>query len=179
MSGPVRAVTKAEPLPPTGLREVERRLGELVVEWEPNVEGDLARYEIYRASFQDGSWTRDRLVAEIPAPRMRFRDSAVGCAERVRYRLRARDADQLVSDLSRPLELAGEDIGLDAADGEGGPELRWRADLAASGWTGARIVKRRALGPDRTLAEVRDVSSYPNSVRTQPHGEHQAKAREG
>jgi fibronectin type 3 domain-containing protein len=160
MSEPVRAVTKAEPLPPVGLREAERRLGELVVEWEPNVERDVTRYAVYRASFRAGSWTHERLLAEIDAPRVRFRDPTVGCAERVRYRVLARDRDQLVSDRSRPLELVGEDIGLEAADGSGRPELRWRGDLAESGWTGARIVEQAALAPDRTLAEVHDASSY-------------------
>jgi fibronectin type 3 domain-containing protein len=170
MGEPVRAVTKAEPLPPVGLREAERRLGELVVEWDPNVERDVTRYEVHRASFRGGGWTADALVGEVAVPRVRFRDAAVGCGERVRYRVVARDADRLVSERSRPIELVGEDIGLDAAGGPGRLELRWRGDLAAAGWTGARIVERHALGPDRTLAEIRGASSF--ALEGLPPGSH-------
>jgi fibronectin type 3 domain-containing protein len=161
MSEPVRAVTKAEPLPPVGLREAERRVGELVVEWEPNVEADVRQYDVYRATSDGGAWRRERRVAEIAAPATGFTDAAVGCGEQVRYRLRARDADQLESDFSDPLHLVGEDIGLHSGDAGGQLELRWRSELIEAGWRGAQIVEQRSILPDRTLATLRDASSYP------------------
>ena len=161
MSERVRAVTKAEPLPPVGLREAERQLGELVVEWEPNVEADVTRYVVYREVVDGDARTREERVAEVAAPAVRFKDSAVGCGKAVRYRLRAIDSDQLESDFSEPLLLVGEDIGLETADGVVPLELRWRSELTEAGWIRARIVERRSILPDRTLAEVSDASSYP------------------
>jgi fibronectin type 3 domain-containing protein len=161
MSEPVRAVTKAEPLPPLGLREAERQLGELVVAWEPNVEADVTRYDVYRTVSDGSGRMREEHVAEVAAPAVRFADSTVGCGEAVRYRVRALDSDQLESDFSEPLRLVGEDIGLETDDGSGQLALRWRRDLAEAGWATARIVEQRLILPDRTLAEVSETASYP------------------
>jgi hypothetical protein len=159
MSDPVRAVTKPEPLPPMGVRLAHRGLGEIVVAWRPNVEPDIVRYEVFRETLETGRWSGETQIAEVPASRERLDDREVGCGQRVRYRVRARDADGLQSAFSEPLETSGEDIGLRVEQGVGASELRWREDLREQGWTGARIVERFRLRPDRLLGELRGESS--------------------
>ena len=116
-----RGVTKPEPLPPTGLRVVEQRLGANVLGWEPNVEEDVAGYRLLRHR-ADGSETR---VVEIPADADRAEDAAVGAGERVSYRLSAFDRDGLESELSQAVEVSSVDYGLVAEPGEGGVVVRW------------------------------------------------------
>lgn len=154
MSDPARAVTKAEPLPPYQLHEASRRLGEVTLAWSPNVEGDLVSYEIYRSLWHGDHFGQERRIGVIPAHTTEFTDAEIGCGERARYRLRARDADRLESSPSNPLEVTGESIGLTASDGE----LSWRDDLEREGWTDARISVERRLLPDRLLEHVRGAS---------------------
>lgn len=154
MSDPSRAVTKAEPLPPYQVHEASRRLGEVTLAWSPNVEADLVRYEIYRSLWDDGRFGPERRIGSVSAPTTEFTDREVGCGERVRYRLRARDADRLESSPSSPLEVTGESIDLSLRDGE----LRWREDLDREGWSGARVLVERWLLPDRELDQVHGVA---------------------
>ncbi len=154
MTSANRAVTKADPLPPIGLHVAERHVGRVELGWSANVEDDLVAYEVWRVAQQDSGWPEPTRIAEVgPAPdALAWRDTGVGCGQRVRYRLRARDRDGLVSAFSAPLEVEGLDLDVivgTAADGR--PELRWSADRA-TGWARARIELDRGFGlPRRVL----------------------------
>lgn len=156
---PVRAVTKAEPLPPVGLQVAGRQLGEIELVWAPNVESDLAHYEVWRADASDGELGEERKVAEVDASATRFADPDIGCGQRVRYRLRARDWDGLASGYSAALETQGLGIGLEFVPSANGAHvLRWDP-VATSHWTAARVRELRGSLPDRDIALVRGASS--------------------
>jgi fibronectin type 3 domain-containing protein len=160
MTEPVRAVTKAHPLPPLGLEVAARTLGSLRLRWAPNVERDLLRYELWRTVQEGDAWAEQRRIGEVEPPATEFVDADVACGARVRYRARAVDRDGLVSSFSGPLEVEGADAGL-AVKGTGDAlELRWAAE-AARAWPRARIFERRTLRPDRLLGEVNAASRFP------------------
>jgi hypothetical protein len=108
---PVRAVTKAEPLPPIGLAVQERALGRVELAWERNVEPDLVGYEIWRRPVEKGRKTVLQKLATVNGDATAFSDAGVACGARVLYRVRAVDDDGLVSSFSGPLEV--DTIGLD------------------------------------------------------------------
>lgn len=162
MSEPVRAVTKAEPLPPVGLEVAERALGSIRLRWQRNVERDIVRYDVLRAVRGPGGWDPERLIAEVAPPDSGMRDSRVGCGQRVRYRLRAADADGLTSAPSQPLEVEAPGIGLGTRDGPDGPELFWDP-AAAAGWTLASVYRQRSVRPDLLLGEGEPDAPFPLS----------------
>ena len=149
MTEPVRAVTKAEPLPPIGLAVAESHVGRLRLNWEPNVESDIAHYLVLRMTRGTDAWNAEHSVAEVAASATEWVDRKIGCGERVRYRLRAVDADGLASAPSLPLEAVGDDIGLRVL----GPKLAWDA-ARTKGWVHARVYERRRLLPDTLIDEV-------------------------
>jgi len=154
MTGPIRAVTKAEPLPPTRLQVSERRIGRIVLAWTANVERDLDGYRVYRTSRGPRGWRRERLIASPGAHETAFADTAVGCAELVRYRLRAGDSDGLQSGFSLPLEATGERLGLEVrVRGDGVAVLHWDP-ARTQPWPRAEISEIRSVLPDRWLGEV-------------------------
>ncbi len=160
MTEPVRAVTKAEPLPPIELAVSARKLGQIDLGWAPNVEPDLVRYEVWRAQKEGESWSEPASIAHVPAVESVYSDSGVGCGEALRYQVRAVDADGLISEYSAPLEVRSSDLDLriDALP-QGGWRLRWDADEAAA-WDAARITQSRRPLPDRVLAMVRDSDHF-------------------
>lgn len=150
----VRAVTKAEPLPPVGLRVVERRLGSNRLAWDPNVESDLAEYRLLR--IRDGA-DAPQLVAVLPPDVREAIDGEVGADERIRYTLVAIDHDGLESGLAEPLEVQGEGYALTATPTGAGVRLEWNSRLE-EGYGGAHILRRGRI----TQRELRFVqgSSY-------------------
>jgi fibronectin type 3 domain-containing protein len=144
-----RAVTKPEPLPPIGLRVAERRLGQNVLAWEPNVESDLSGYRVFRRRAAAQS---DELVAEVGAETLSVADTAVGANETITYSLLAFDRDGLESDRSDA--IAGESIGYGLSADVAGDQvaLRWdpevQRELAA-----VRVLVGGSFG-DRELARV-------------------------
>jgi hypothetical protein len=169
----VRAVTKAEPLPPIGLAVERTALGQVALSWRPNVERDLVRYELVRASARDGGYGDEALVGEVAAAETATTDAGVGCGERVRYRLRARDDDGLQSEFSTPLEVQGDDVGLAVTTRPGGVELRWDP-ARAPGWERVRVFRRRALRPDEVVAEAEVASGVLSA--SLPAGAHELSA---
>ncbi len=149
----VRAVTKAEPLPPIGLAVEQTSLGQVGLSWQPNVERDLVRYELLRASAHDGGFADEVVVVEVSPTETAAIDGGVGCGERVRYRLRARDSDGLQSEFSAPLDVQGDDVGLVATVRPGGVDLRWDP-ARAPGWERVRVLRQRRLRPDEVVADV-------------------------
>jgi fibronectin type 3 domain-containing protein len=135
-------VTKPEPLPPTGLRVVNQRLGANTLGWEPNVEADLAGYRLLRVRAQDRA---EELVAALPADATRAEDRAVGAGERVSYRLTAFDRDDLESAPSRTVEVTSVDYGLRAEARDGALVVRWDPQ-AAEGFATARVLLQGRFG---------------------------------
>jgi len=150
---PIRAVTKAEPLPPIGLEASASSLGRADLRWAPNVEPDLASYEVWRALGNGSGYGEEVQIARVPAGATQLSDAAIGCGESARYRLRATDADALVSLPSDPLEVKGADAGLSLARRDGALVVSWDPARAAD-WTGARVAEVRSALPDREVARV-------------------------
>ncbi|MGH7290161.1 MAG: fibronectin type III domain-containing protein, partial [Myxococcota bacterium] len=71
---PIRAVTKAEPLPPIGLEASATTLGKVDLRWAPTVEPDLASYEIWRSTAVEGSFATEVEIASVPAGTTAFAD---------------------------------------------------------------------------------------------------------
>jgi fibronectin type 3 domain-containing protein len=140
-SEPVRAVTKPVPLPPIGLRVVEKRLGSNHLAWDPNVETDLAEYRLQRA--REGSDAPER-VRHVPAGVLSVIDSEVDSDERVSYELVVVDRDGLESAASKPIEVESEGYGLSATVRSDGVHLEWRP-RSEEGFVGARVVRRGTL----------------------------------
>lgn len=118
----VRAVTKPDPLPPTGVRIAEQQLGRNVVAWDRNVERDLTGYRLFR---RRAGAERDELVAEVNSETVRVADDAVGAGETLSYAVLAFDRDGLESELSDPIEAASVDYGLRAEPEGDAVVLRW------------------------------------------------------
>jgi fibronectin type 3 domain-containing protein len=139
-----RAVTKPEPLPPSGLAVASQRLGANVLRWEPNVEPDVAGYRLQRRREGADGWDR---VATLGPEQTSADDAAVGAGERVAYRLRAFDADGLESDPSDPIVVTSVDFELRAEAEGGAVRLSWsravHAELAA-----VRVLREGTLGED-------------------------------
>ena len=150
---PIRAVTKAEPLPPIGLTADAHQLGQVELRWSPNVETDLRAYEVWRSAKEGNEFAPEVRIATVEPGRQSYADTAVGCGETVRYQVRALDADGLESVFSEPLVVSGPDLGLALTPTAGGFELRWDP-ARAGGLGGARVVELRSVLPDRELAST-------------------------
>jgi len=146
----LRAVTKPDPLPPSGVRVAEQALGRNVLSWDRNVEGDLAGYRLFRR--RQGA-EREELVAEVNAETVRVADDAVGAGEALSYSVIAFDRDGLVSEPSDPIEATSVDYGLTAELNGASVLLRWdeavQRDLAE-----VHVLVEGRLGDDE-LARVR------------------------
>lgn len=154
-----RAVTKPDPLPPTGLRIAEQQLGRNIVAWERNVEPDLAGYRLLR--HREGA-AQDELVAEVNGETVRVADDAVGAGEKLSYTVLAFDRDGLESALSDPIEVASVDYGLRAEVEGDAVMLSWdesiQRDLAE-----VRVLAEGRLGDDE-LGRVRTASFVHRDV---------------
>ncbi len=99
-SEPVQGLTKADPLPPAGLRLAERQGASVVLVWERNVEPDVVAYRVLRRRGGDEDL---EVVATVSAPTTTLRDDAGAGSESVSYQVIAIDADGLES---APAEVA-------------------------------------------------------------------------
>jgi len=136
----VRAITKAEPLPPLGLRLTSQRLGANTLEWQPNVERDLSAYRLIRVGVEGTPET----VATVPADVTTLLDSDVSSGEALSYQAVALDRDGLESRPSAPLGVRAQDYGLRVEATAKGVSLRWRPRWD-EGYRGARILRKRGL----------------------------------
>lgn len=142
-SKPVRAVTKAEPLPPIGLRVVAQALGRNALGWEPNVESDLVGYDLLRRRADTDEF---ELVVSLPGNATQAIDEKVGAGEIVEYALRARDGDGLTSNTGAPIAVAARDYELEATARPDGVTLSWNP-RENEGFVRGRVFQQGALGP--------------------------------
>jgi fibronectin type 3 domain-containing protein len=154
---PIRAVTKAEPLPPMGLAADAHRLGVVSLKWVANVEPDVRSYQIWRSQKVGADFAPETLIATVGADKTSFVDAAIGCGETVRYQLRALDADALESVPSEPLEVTGPDLSLALQRTSAGLVLRWDP-ARGKGFGSARVSQLRSVLPDKELANVSGAS---------------------
>jgi len=151
---PIRAVTKAEPLPPIDLAAAAEQLGAVELTWSPNVERDLVAYRVFRSQQVGDAWRRERLLAVVPSPETGFRDDGVACGQVVRYRLQALDGDGLLSEHSGSLEVTARALNLAVQPvPDQGLELRWDRTPAV-GWHEAAVYELRRALPDRLLGRT-------------------------
>lgn len=150
---PVVAVTKAEPLPPIGLRLVEQRLGENHLAWEPNVESDVLGYRLLRyRSGRPGAETVATLGGRDATSAV---DVDLAADEAVAYALAAFDADGLESDVTDRVQVVSDGYRLAAEIRDGAVHLRWdpvapaefaNARVFREGWMRRREIGRTAGG---------------------------------
>jgi fibronectin type 3 domain-containing protein len=159
-SNPVRAVTKPEPLPPIDLRIVARRLGANELAWEPNVEPDLAGYQLLR--IREGGEAPE-LVASPGRDRIQATDREVSADERVSYTVVAIDRDGLESAAAEPISVQSEGYALAATVRSEGVHLQWKP-RSEEGYRGARIFLLGTLGQTE-LAFVKGSSYVHTDVK--------------
>ncbi len=148
-SEPVQAVTKAEPLPPIGLRVIEQLLAINVLSWDPNVEKDIASYRLLRKRASDETPVA---VTTVPGDMVVAADRAVGAHETVEYSLVAIDRDGLESDPGRSLAVEAVGYDLQATVRPDGIHLEWNG-RAAEGYKGARVYRSGWLGQGEIQAD--------------------------
>ena len=149
-SDPVRAVTKPEPLPPIGLRVAESAVGRNVLAWDPNIEADIASYQLLRLHKKG----RPTLVASVPADVTQAEDRKVTAGENARYAVVAIDRDGLESRASEPIRVQSLDYDLEAAPSPHQVALRWtphaeefpQARVSRTTWFGSREIGRTGDG---------------------------------
>jgi len=159
-SKPVRAVTKAEPLPPIGLRILAQRLGENELTWEPNVESDLEGYRLLRIR---GDGEPVEVAASVAGDRTVAVDAELGANEHVSYTIVARDRNGLESAAAEPIVVESEGYELAATVRPDGIHLEWNP-RTSEGYHGARIYLRRELG-QKELAFVEGSSHVHTDVK--------------
>lgn len=141
-SEPAVAVTKPEPLPPSGLRVSDQWLGVNRVVWDPNVESDVTGYRVLR--YRDGKATGET-VAELGPDQTMADDTQVGAGEAVSYAVVAFDNDGLESLPTDPVAVVSEDYGLAAEVQQGAVHLHWKA-RPQEGFVAARVYRVGLLG---------------------------------
>lgn len=150
-SEPAVAVTKPEPLPPSGLHVSDRWLGANRIVWRPNVEPDVSGYRVLR--FRGGKAAAET-VAELGPDQTMADDIQVASGEALSYSVVAFDDDGLESLPADPVAVVSEAYGLVAEVREGAVHLRWnpRPD---EGFDSARVYRQGLLG----LQELARVAS--------------------
>lgn len=139
-SEPVRAVTKPDPLPPFGLSLRDQRLGENVLGWEPNIEGDIEEYRLLRIGGAE-----PHLVTAVPGDATAAVDPSVASGETVTYTLVAVDRNQLTSHPSKAVTATAVGYDLSARAEPDGVHLRWNS-RREEGFVAARIERSGWLG---------------------------------
>ncbi len=88
----VYAVTKPVPKPVTGLQAAQGEVKQVTLRWNPNAEGDIVKYEIFRG---DEPTSVDKRIRDVPGDIHEFSDQGLDDGTKYYYRLRAVDKDGL------------------------------------------------------------------------------------
>ena len=136
-SGAERAVTKGEPLPPTGLRVAAQALGANTLAWQTNVEPDLRGYRLLRTR---AGAKEPEVVAELGPSATQATDLEIAPGETVTYRLVALDSDELRSGPSDPVEITSLAYDPSAEATSAGVRLSWNP-AAQAGFREMRILR--------------------------------------
>lgn len=125
----VCAVTKARPSRPMGLKGEGHHPRKVPLFWEPNPEGDIVSYHIFRSSGEDKEFSEVGSVGRKTS----YLDDGLKDGHEYRYRIKAEDRDRLFSDFSetltvetKPKPLAPR--GLSVAFDSGNMILAWSAN---------------------------------------------------
>jgi len=121
------AVTKATPVPVRALQAGQLGIQEATLRWEPNPEGDIDRYEVFRGE-KEGSVRKK--VADLPPDQPHFTDKDLKNGRIYYYRVRAVDSDGLVgksspSVFSETKAVPSRPTGLTAVEDNGSVILTW------------------------------------------------------
>lgn len=121
------AVTKATPTPVRGLQAGQLGIREATLRWEPNPEGDIDRYEVFRGD-REGSVRKN--VAVVPPDQPHFTDKGLKNGRIYFYRVRAVDRDGLAgksspSVFSETKGVPSRPTGLAAVEDNGSVILTW------------------------------------------------------
>lgn len=165
------------PFPPV-FAKAEGGEGEILLTWHPNIDKDLAGYQLYRLEKKEPISAVLLLNQKlIPAETLKYKDSAnLIAGTRYAYTLKAVDQDGNISLASRPLIAASYDLSppdqpteLEAEQAEKEPlvNLKWRLPTAKD-LKGVLLSRGTAPeGPFYPLTETVRASSYVDKdVRT-------------
>jgi fibronectin type 3 domain-containing protein/TolB-like protein len=97
----VFATTKPRPSTPTGLKGEALKAKEVPLTWLPNVEKDIAVYQIYRGTGSEDGFSR---IAKVQG-KTRYEDKELKDGHKYRYKIRAEDKDELLSDFSEAISV--------------------------------------------------------------------------
>ena len=125
------AVTKPVPTRVTGLRADQGEVKQASLRWSPNLEKDIARYEIFRGV---DPASVDRKIRETPGNVHQFSDQGLEDGMKYYYRVRAVDQDGLEGQYSDTVMSATKPLPMKPTGLRGGFEgnqirLRWKPNL--------------------------------------------------
>ena len=145
-----RAVTKAEPFPPKGLRIEQSLLGAVHLSWEHNDEPDLEGYTVRRLR-DDGKIAS--VIATLAPNETWTVDTTIATNEKLTYNVVAFDIDELESEPSESMHLVTEGYQLTGEVTHVGIALHWQL-RPEEGFDFTRIYRFGLLGK-REIAQVR------------------------
>ena len=122
------AVTKPVPTPVTGIRSGEIQVKQVAIEWEPNPEPDIAKYEVFRGEEQASV---NKSLGEVPSSAYRFVDKGLKDGTTYHYKVRAIDKDGLIGKFSNPVQASTKPLprnphGIRAALDGGQVHVSWK-----------------------------------------------------
>lgn len=100
-SAQVSATTKSRPGKPADLRGAGLKVNEVPLDWQPNFEGDIVYYHVYRSSAGNEEFSRIAKVEKGTA----YADKGLKEGNTYRYRIQAEDRDGLLSDYSETIAV--------------------------------------------------------------------------
>jgi fibronectin type 3 domain-containing protein/TolB-like protein len=123
----VFATTKPRPSKPTGLRGEAFKAKEVPLTWLPNPEKDISVYQIYRGTGPEDGFSR---IAKVQG-KTKYEDRDLKGGHIYKYRIRAEDKDELISDFSETISVETKSKpkrpeGLTGGIVQGKVELTWQ-----------------------------------------------------
>ncbi len=101
LSETIFAITKPRPSKPTGLKGEALKVKEVPLTWLANPENDITVYEIYRSTGSEDGFSR---IARVES-KTKYEDKGLKDGHIYKYKIRAEDKDELLSDLSEAISV--------------------------------------------------------------------------